>query len=206
MVEKKYLTAILLLAGLAFSSIAVAVDSADKLANGNPDNSKSKTNASLDLGLERAAIDLVTNQLPELAPVIQQLRKSHPDQYNNAIRDLARSARRLEAAKNRGEEIYEIEAALLKAQTHARLLTAKLKVRDRDSDRKELRAAVEAMVAIELELVQHEIRVTKQKIEKAKQQLSGAEERLAEKQNHLDEHLEKTYLNFLRKAGRNSEK
>ncbi|TWU26328.1 hypothetical protein Pla52o_01810 [Novipirellula galeiformis] len=169
-------------------------------------NAQSKTANEVDPKLESKAMELVATHLPELKPVLDQLRLKKPHQYKDAIRDLAKSAKRLETAKNRNEEIYQIESELLRAQMQAKLLAAKFKVRKRDEDREALRDAIRKLVQAEIKRSEAEIHFTKQRIERAQRQLNTAEERLKEKQQNLDNHLKKTYQQLLRGAGQNSEK
>ena len=96
-----------------------------------------QTQIQVDRDTEAKALALVKTHLPELNDVLGRLHTKQPRQYDRAIRDLAKSVRKLELAENRDQELYEIELELLKAQTQANLLTAKLKVRDSQSDRQQ---------------------------------------------------------------------
>ena len=153
-----------------------------------------------DRDVERAATDLVETHLPELKSVLAHLRRQQPREYGLAIRDLAKSARRLETAKTRDQRLYDIEVELLQAQSDAKLLTAKLKVRDNEPDRKQLREAVQRLQQAEIARAKYDIRTLQERLRKTQTLLDAAESRLTTKQD--EDQLEKSYLNFLRKAGR----
>jgi hypothetical protein len=140
--------------------------------------------------------------LPELKPVLDHLRSDDPHQYNLAVRDLAKSARRLEAAKHRDQQLFEIEVELLQAQSSVRLLTAKLKVRDSQTDRQSLRKAVSRLQEAELNRTRYDIQMLKERLDRTKKSLDAAEQRLGAKQDNFRDQLEKSYLGLLRKAGR----
>ena len=156
----------------------------------------------VDRETESKAVGLVNAHLPELKDVLNRLRADQPRQYDRAIRDLAKSVRKLDLAKNRDHQLYEIELELLKAQNQVNLLTAKLKVRDSQSDRKQLRNAVARLQQAQFARAQYDVEMYRQRLERAKQQLDAAGARLEAKQSDPDQQLEKSYLGLLRKAGR----
>ena len=156
----------------------------------------------VDRETESKAIGLVNAHLPELKDVLDRLRADQPRQYDRAIRDLAKSVRKLDLAKNRDERLYEIELELVKAQNQVNLLTAKLKVRDSQSDRKQLRNSVARLQKAQVARAQYDVEMYRQRLERAKQQLDAAGARLEAKQSDPDQQLEKSYLGLLRKAGR----
>jgi len=160
----------------------------------------------VDREIESKAIGLVQSHLPELKNVLDRLRADHPRQYDRAIRDLAKSVRKLELAKNRDEQLYELELELLKAQNQVNLLTAKLKVRDSELDRKTLRDSAARLQQAQVARIQYDVEMYRQRLARAKQQLDAAGERLEAKQNEPELQLEQTYLGLLRKAGREPKK
>ncbi len=132
--------------------------------------------------------------------------RDQPRQYDRAIRDLAKSVRKLEFAKNRDEQLYELELELLKAQNQVNLLTAKLKVRDSQPDRKKLRDSAARLHQAQVARIQYDVELYRQRLARAKQQFDAAGERLEAKQSDPEQQLEKTYLGLLRKAGREPKK
>jgi hypothetical protein len=152
------------------------------------------------------AQQLVQSHLPELEQVLGRLAANRPREHDRAIRDLAKSARRLEAARDRDERLYELEVELLKAQTQVSLLTAKLKVRDSQSDRKLLREAAGRLQQAQLARSQYEVDVLRARLQRTQQQLDAAQQRLDDRREELDHQLEESYLGLLRKAGRDANK
>ncbi len=160
----------------------------------------------LDRESELKAHGLVDQHLPELKSVLKRLAADQPRQYDRAVRDLAKSARKLEFAKNRDDRLYDIEVELLKAQNEVNLLTAKLKVRDSQPDRKKLRTAAQRLQQVQIARAGYEVDMIRARLERTQHQLDAAQKRLETKQQNTDEQLEKSYLGMLRKAGREAKK
>jgi hypothetical protein len=156
----------------------------------------------VDRSSEAVAWKLVQDHLPELKSVLQRLRADESRQYNRAITDLARSAKKLEIARNRDEALYEIEAETLKAQNAVNLLTAKLKVRDNESDRQLLRHAVIRLQQAQIARTQYDVATLQTRLQRAQQQLQSAQQRLQVRREELDHGSETSYHAALKKAGR----
>lgn len=164
---------------------------------GSEDSAKSS-----DGEVERRVLRLVQTHLPQLESVLQRLRADQPREYLHALRDLARSAKRLEATKKRDERLYEIEVDVLQSQTDVNLLTATLKVRDSQRDRKRLREAAARLQQSLIDRSAYDVDVLTQRLEKTQQQLRAAQQRLEAKSAQSDEQIEQAYLGMLKKAGR----
>ncbi|TWT82911.1 hypothetical protein CA13_43740 [Planctomycetes bacterium CA13] len=195
-------------------SLASAVDRIDSSASETAERQTSKATKSQNenntrtvqrkpelVAMEVVAMQLVDEHLQELKGMLDQLRTRNPNHYRIAIRDLSRAAKRLENAKKRGEQLFEIEIELLKAQTHATLLTAKLKVNDNNPLRKELREATDRLVHAQINRAEFDVQIMTQRIEKAMQQLETAERLLETKKTNHEEDIEKTYRSFLNRVG-----
>jgi hypothetical protein len=156
----------------------------------------------VDREIEAKSLELVNAHLPELRGVLKRLRADKPREYDRAIRDLAKSARKLEQAKNRDEHLYDIEVESLKAQNQVNLLTATLKVRDRQSDRQRLREAAARLQQAQLARARYDVELYRQRLQRAQQQLDAAQGRLESRDSDPDQQLEKLYQVLLRKAGR----
>ena len=204
-------TTILLTLGMtALGTTAYAVTptttNSKSLADANePGKKKTKSvkqSIKSDPTAERIAMGLVNEHLPELKKLLENLKKDNPRQFDLAIRDLAKSAKRLQSIKNRDEELFEIEVEMLQTKSSVKLLTAKLKVRDNQSDRDLLRKAAKRLHDTELAKAKYNVRYSAQRLEKAKQQLAVANKRLESVEGQSESRLEKTYLNFLKDAGR----
>lgn len=214
MVSRNALVAVLLsIAVVPMTSFAVDPSGIRSVADttprtgpkGDPTTRPKKPANTVDALAEAAASNLVRNHLPELRGVLQRLRSDDPKQYKRAVADLARSAKKLEFAKNRDERLFEIEVENLQAQNSVNLLTAKLKVRDNDSDRHQLRRSLSRLQRAQLTRARYDVDVLQTRLQKTKQQLQNAEQKLATKRENSDADLEKSYTLFLRKAGRQNE-
>ena len=164
--------------------------------------SNPKQRAPVDKETEAKVDALVDAHLSELKGLLKRLRNAQPQEYDRAIRDLAKSAKRLEVAKNRDERLYDIEVELLQARTQANLLTAKLKVRDNARDRKALRQAAQRLQRAEMDRADYDVQQSQARLERVKNQHDAAVKRLSAKKDDPDAQLLKSYNAMLRKAGR----
>lgn len=171
------------------------------VAENRPDDADSKR-ALVDPESEKVVMELVQAHLPELTNVLKQLRSVQPQQYQVAIKDLSRAARKLELAKKRDPRLFDIEVELLQAEHQASLLMAKLKVRDSQSDRQKLRQAAERLQQAQIIRAQYDVDVFRQRVIRAEQQWEIAKQRLESRQQDQETQLEKSFLSMLRKAGR----
>lgn len=172
----------------------------DKPSKAKPD--KPRQRSTIDKALERNVLQMVDNHLPDIKILLDQLRKKEPQQYKLALRNLAKSSRRLQAAKNRSEESFELEVHVVQAQSSINLLIAKLKIRDHKQDRKALLEAIKQLRTAELARAEHEFAQLESRFAKMKEQVVVARRRLNEKQSRNDESIEKDFKTFLRKSGR----
>jgi membrane-associated HD superfamily phosphohydrolase len=189
----------------AFAVEATKPSSVQRMADTGTQAS-AKNPAPVDRDTVLHANKLVSSHLPSLKSVLERLREDQPREYDRAVRDLARSARKLDSAKSRDERLYELELELLQAQTDAALLTAKLKVRDNAADRRRLKNAAARLQQAQISRSEYDIAMYKQRLERTQQLLKAAEEKLAKKQQNREEAVEKSYSAMLRKAGRDSGK
>lgn len=156
----------------------------------------------VDRQTETKAMELVRMHLPELGSVLQRLRSDRSPEYDRAVRDLARSARKLEAAKNRDERLYDLEVELLKSQNEVNLLTAKLKVRDSERDRKLLHSGAGRLQQAQFARDEYYVQLYRQRLERFQNQLEATEAKVRANKENPEQKLEKSYLSLLRKAGR----
>ncbi len=154
---------------------------------------------------EGLALKLVREELPALQKVLDRLRADSPAQYDKAVRDIGRSAKRLEAVRVRDEQLYKLELDLLKSRTTSSLLVARLKVRDDESDRNALKATVKQLHQAELARAIYEVETLQKRLQKTKQQLSQAQSRLEKQSANAGTYERDVYVDYLRKAGRGDE-
>lgn len=152
--------------------------------------------------VERNVIEMVHRHLPELEALLEQLKKKEPKQYEAAVRNLAKSQRRLQIAEKRGSQMFELEVRLVQTQTSINLLIAKLKVRDKEADRNALRAATKTLAELQLNKSQLELAQMKSRLAKLQETVNNAETRVEQQESALKQGLESSYQTYLRKAGR----
>ncbi|QEG02474.1 hypothetical protein Mal15_65950 [Stieleria maiorica] len=151
---------------------------------------------------EQAVLQMVHDHLPEIKVLLDQLREKEPKQYGIAISNLAKSSRRLQTAKKRGEEAFELEVHVVQAQSAINLLVAKLKIRDNKKDRAALREATKRLELAQIARASFEVEQIRSRLDKLNEQLETAEKRLDEKQSNLDDNIQKGFQTYLRKSGR----
>jgi hypothetical protein len=132
--------------------------------------------------------------LPELLPVLGHLRDHEPEQYDKAIRDLDRAAKRLEMQARRGEKFFDAAIRQWQARGRVDLLKARLRVRPSDEDSARLVAAMKAYreselarLTLERETLEQRRRTLTLRAEQATQAANRATKQLAE----IDKNIER---------------
>ena len=92
-----------------------------------PNRPKPKATAK-SLPNDSPGIRLAEKHMQELLPLIEHLQKRSPGQYEKAIRELDRSAKRLESLKKRDAQLFEIALEEWTTRTELQLTKAKLRV------------------------------------------------------------------------------
>lgn len=165
-------------------------------------NRKTAAHSKWDPRQEASVLAMVKKHLPELSSLLEPLKENDARQYGTAIRNLAKSARRLESAHKRGDVAYEREVDVIKAQMAINLLIAKLKVRDDQQDRDALRKAAEQLQLAELQRSRHDVSLMKSRLQKLQAQFDESQQRLKDNESHLDDRIDSIFQSYLRKSGR----
>lgn len=105
---------------------------------------------------EAAALTFVQRNHPELGELLAYLKTSQPEEYQRAIRDLARVVERLGPIQERDPLQYELEVALWTAQSRVQLLAARVKMGASEDLLRQLREALGAQMDARLALLHHE--------------------------------------------------
>lgn len=125
---------------------------------------------------EAAALDFVREHHPNLAGVVEHLKKSRPEEYDRAIRELVRTAERLAQWRNRDEQRYKLELQAWKVKSRVQLLVARLSM-GRDS---ELEAELKKLLAehfdIQLELARRNRAQMQERLDKLDEQIGRLEQ------------------------------
>lgn len=91
---------------------------------------------------EAAALEFARTNHPELASLLDGLKKNAPKEYDAALADLDRTVDRLSKLKEKSVERYEIDLADWKITSRIRLLAARLSMNPDVAVEAELRAAL----------------------------------------------------------------
>jgi len=180
--------AFLLAIGLvAITTNGVAADKPRSPADSQSD-SQSET------PIKSPGVELAERHLPELLPVLGHLRDHEPQQYDKAIRDLDRAAKRLEMQARRGEKFFDAAMRQWQARGRVDLLKARLRVRPSDEDSARLVAAMKAYreselarLTLERQTLEQRQRTLTQRAEQATQAANRAAKQLAE----IDKNIER---------------
>ena len=159
-------------------------------------------NRELDSRNEQLAMQLVNAHLPQLAPLLKQLKINQTRQYERAIADLTRSAKKLNNAKKRDERLFQVELELLKADAEANFIAARLKVRDKPQDRDKLQHAVARLHAAKQIKMEYEVEVLRKRLAHDQTLLAAAEQNLSAFEEDSSNSMDSVYLTLLRKANR----
>lgn len=178
-----------------------SVVESDSKAADNKRSARQKARTTLSNELEQNVLKMVQLHLPEIKTLLDRLKKSDPDQYAVAIRDLSKSVKRLQAAERRGPEALEIEVAIIQAQSSINLLIVRLKLRDNKKDRDALLRATKKLESAELSRLDFDVRQLKSRMKRMQELLDAAEDRYDKKQSSLEKQIDADYRNYLRKAG-----
>jgi hypothetical protein len=135
--------------------------------------------AAADKDADAAAVEFARTHHPELAGLLDQLRKSAPKEYAAAIGDLNRSRERLDKTRERLPERYELELAEWKINSRIRLLAARLAMGGDDELEAELRSALRDRTNVRLKLLQDER-------ERTAKRLSKLDEQIADQRSQVD--------------------
>jgi hypothetical protein len=111
---------------LAASTVAFAASAAEPTAEppartGNAPAMRRRPIAEID----RSAVEFARTHHPELADLLERLRRANPRAYRAAILDLTKDRQRLERLKERAPERYEFELRLWTMDSQIRLLAAR---------------------------------------------------------------------------------
>ena len=133
--------------------------------------------------------ELAKKHLNELLPVLKHLKNHSPQQYEKAMRDLDRSAKRLDSIKNRDSKLFDISVREWKTRGHVDLLKAKVRIKKSDVDQKEILQQLQLLHDIELERLKRELAILDER-------LVASAERLRQTKQMLDRGAElRTKLN-----------
>jgi hypothetical protein len=145
---------------------------------------------------EAAALFFVKKHLPELLPLLGELKKTSADRYRREVRAIFQVTELL--ADIEDERRYELELKIWKAENKAYTLVAKLST-PRGEERKKVEAALQDLAK---ELVELDIAVLELKAEQLDKELGETKDELAKMRDGVEKHVKERYQLLLEKANR----
>lgn len=107
---------------------------------------------------------LAKEHLNELLPVLKHLKNHSPQQFEKAMRDLDRSAKRLDSIKNRDSKLFDISLREWKTRGHVDLLKAKVRIKKSDAAQDEILQQLQLLHNIELERIERELAIVDERL------------------------------------------
>jgi hypothetical protein len=146
---------------------------------------------------EAAALFFVKKHLPELLPLLEQLKKNNHAQYEHEVRAIFQETEMLADLQDDPKR-YELELRVWKAENRANTLVAQL-----STPSAEARQKIEGQLQdLAHELVDLDIQVLELKAEELDKELGDVKDELAKMRDALDKQIKERYEGLLDKAKR----
>ena len=140
------------------SLIAVANQTADKApSSSRQDDNRKRQRHGTGPASGAEGLALAKQHLRELIPVLDHLRDHSPEQYEKALRDLDRAAKRLESIRRRDPRLYEISLREWQARGQIDLLKAKLRVKKSAASQQEMLQHLHALRDAEVQRIERQL-------------------------------------------------
>lgn len=134
---------------------------------------------------EAAALQFARENHPELAALLDGLKKNAPREYQAALVDLDRTVERIAKTREKSADRYQVELAEWKITSRIRLLAARLSMSDDPTVAAELRAALRERLELRLTAQQAEhdrLQVRVKRLEQQIEEMSSQADAMIEKQ------------------------
>lgn len=145
---------------------------------------------------EKEVLAFARSHHPELAELIERLKKHRPREYRRAVRDLDSTLSRLERFKNRDSVRYRLTLERWEVDSRIRLLAARVSIKGNDEDQTELKSLLKQRLDLQLELLQHEKKSAEKRLLKLENSITDIEQngdRLIESElKRINRNLKKT--------------
>ena len=122
---------------------------------------------------EKTALEFVHAQHPELADLLDALRRSNQPAYQAALRDVSREAERLGKLAERDSERHELSLRIWNLDSRIRLEIARLSMSSDTEVESRLRPMIEERQAARLALLEVDYQRQKDRFEKVSEQLNA---------------------------------
>jgi hypothetical protein len=144
---------------------------------------------------EAAALFFVKKHVPELLPLLDQLKKNNQPQYQLEIREVFQVTELLADLQDEPRR-HDLELKIWKTESKAHALVAKLSTPNED-ERKRIEASLQEMAR---ELVELDIQVLEVKADQLDKELGEAKDELAKAREQMDKQAKARYEGLLEQA------
>lgn len=141
---------------------------------------------------EAKVLKFVGEHQPELLKLLEFMKKKQPAQYQQALREMARSQQRLETLAEKDKELHTVELELWNIRSRLRLVAAQIPV-VREKQRGELEKELKDLV--ERELQQNRAKLTLQK-ERLETQVKKLSDQIARIENDPEKLINNSLKNW----------
>jgi len=144
---------------------------------------------------EAAALCFVKKHLPELAPLLEQLKKNNNGQYQHEIREIFQATEWLADLQDDTKR-YELELKIWKAENKAHMLAARLTTAGED-EKKKLELELQALAK---DLVELDVAILEVKAEQLDKELGEVKDELVKTKENMVMQVRDRYEQLLEKA------
>lgn len=138
-------------------------------------NGASKSVSPLPDEREQEIIQFAKSHHPELAQLLQRLKKHNPRQFKRAVRDLDNTLTKLERFKKRDSDRYRLTLARWEIDSRIRLLAARVSVMGNSTDESELKSLLKQRVELQLEQLKMDQKQAETRLERLNKSISAIE-------------------------------
>jgi hypothetical protein len=144
---------------------------------------------------EAAARFFIKKHVPEILPLLDELKKNNPASYQQEIREVFQVTEMLADLQDDPRR-HDLELRIWTAESKAHALIAKLAT-PKEDERKKVEASLQELAR---ELVELDIQVLELKAEQLDKELGGINQELSKARDHMDRDVKKRYEGLLNQA------
>jgi hypothetical protein len=144
---------------------------------------------------EAAALCFVKKHLPELAPLLEQLKKNNAPQYQHEIREIFQATEWLADLQDETKR-YELELKIWKSENKAHMLAARLSTVAED-EKKKLETE---LLGLAKDLVDLDVSILELKADQLDKELGELKDELAKAKDNTEKHVKDRYEQLLEKT------
>ena len=149
---------------------------------------------------EAPLLEFVEKHQPPLLKLLRFMKTKQPQQYQQALKELARVKQRLSTLEKRDSESHAIELELWQVRSNLRMLVAEILVSDKDSQEK-LKKQLQELVEKEIDLDTARLKLEQKRME---QRLSSVQAQLAAQTENREAALSKAIKTWENRAFKSS--